>query len=719
MTSRPILLVVLLACLGIIPLRAQDSTKTDTPEILWWLGGYGAASFNMHSASFGELPGFPSCCAEYGSVMSIGPAFGALAEFPFSSQWALQLRAGYAGLSGELTADEVIGNEPVLRDGPVPTEERVDVLVSHSLDASLSMAAFEPVASFSPLENFWIHGGARVGFLLSKTFEQAETLVSPDGYVFAGTGSAIRNQASGDIPEANALQIHGVLGVGYDLPLSPTVRLAPDVRYYIPFTSISSVDWSVANLQAGIALKVGITKPKEPTILRDTVYMRDTTVIARATAREPVTTLLTRNVTETVREEEDLIVYTTTIKESYQKEVPRLFDPQVSLALTTVNASGQPVPLEKIRVVETDVIESYPLLPYVFFSDSTADLAQTRMVRIDPEDASDFRTAELRRDQFDVYRNLLNIVGERMRQNPAATLQLDGHVADIGAEKGRKPLAKERADNVKNYLVMTFGIDPKRISVESHLLPTSPASNNIPDGQAENRRVEMVANPPSILEPVVFKDRDRRVSPEQITASPRVQSTDPIASYTFEVDQNGRRLFSSDGEGTPRSSTWDPNNEPRPNQDAPVTAKLTVQNDEGQKKSVQASVPVEFVTVENAKAFKEEGKLVERFSLIVFDYNSSALNPANQKIMQKVRERVTPESTVRIKGYADRTGNPEFNKELARRRCTEAKRMLGVPDSQVLLEPIGADQLIYDNDTPEGRSYSRTVTIEVETPIKD
>jgi outer membrane protein OmpA-like peptidoglycan-associated protein len=115
---------------------------------------------------------------------------------------------------------------------------------------------------------------------------------------------------------------------------------------------------------------------------------------------------------------------------------------------------------------------------------------------------------------------------------------------------------------------------------------------------------------------------------------------------------------------------------------------------------------------------QEEGKQIERYSLIVFDFNSAQLSPANQRTMEKVKARIQSESKVRIVGYADRTGNPEYNRNLARKRCLEAQRVLGVADDRVTIDPVGSDTLIYNNDAPEGRSYSRTVQIEIETPIK-
>jgi outer membrane protein OmpA-like peptidoglycan-associated protein len=118
------------------------------------------------------------------------------------------------------------------------------------------------------------------------------------------------------------------------------------------------------------------------------------------------------------------------------------------------------------------------------------------------------------------------------------------------------------------------------------------------------------------------------------------------------------------------------------------------------------------------KARQEEGKMVERYSLIVFDFNSARLNPSNQRIMQRVKDRIQSTSKVRIMGFADRQGNAEYNRELARKRCVEAQRALGLSDDRVVIEPVGSDRLLYDNETPEGRSYSRTVQIEVVTPVR-
>ena len=143
-----------------------------------------------------------------------------------------------------------------------------------------------------------------------------------------------------------------------------------------------------------------------------------------------------------------------------------------------------------------------------------------------------------------------------------------------------------------------------------------------------------------------------------------------------------------------------------------------MRNTLGQERSASDTLDVEYVTLQLMKSREEGGKRIERYSLIVFDYNSAELNPANRRVMERIKSRIEEDSKVKILGFADRSGNPEYNRNLARRRCREAQRVLGLPDSRVTIEPIGSDRLIYDNDTAEGRSYSRTVQIEVETPVR-
>jgi len=699
-------------------LRRRDSVTQQSERLSMYLGGYLGAHGNMHLAQFGALPGVPNCCTSYGNVVSLGLAGGASLDFPFSETLELQNRIGYAGLSGTLQASQTIGNEPVLNDGPIPTEERRAIVVDHTLDAGLAMVALEPSLAFRVGSSLWVSAGARAGFLLQKTFAQRETLVQPDGYTFTN-GSAVRNAVSADIPEANALQIHGSLGVGYEFALRSGALIRPEIRAYVPALAITSVDWRVVSVQAGINVRFGIYTPIEASKEYDTVFVRDTIIAERAGIAAPRITLQNRVEDEDVQRRGDVEYHTITIKERYLRETPRSFAPGITSQLMARRDDGTMAPLDAIRVEELDVIESYPLLPQIYYPEGSGDLSATTQRRIAAPDALSFQPTKLERNQLDVYRNVLNIIGHRMSTIPDGKITVSGYCSNAGVEQGNREVSRQRAEGIKEYLVKTWGIAPDRIVTRAGLLPAEPANPATVDGRAENQRVEIEASNAQFLEPVEFRDRDLIINPKTVVVRPTVRDEQGIDEWSLRIAQNGRQLAADDGGGTPRETTWSVDkSDSKLQRDGSVIATYRVRDAAGSSVTASDTVAVDYVTLQTMKARQEEGKMVERYSLIVFDFNSARLNPSNQRIMQRVKDRIQPTSKVRIMGFADRQGNAEYNRELARKRCVEAQRALGLSDDRVVIEPVGSDRLLYDNETPEGRSYSRTVQIEVVTPVR-
>ncbi|HEY6172349.1 MAG TPA: hypothetical protein VIX80_08840 [Candidatus Kapabacteria bacterium] len=71
---------------------------------------------------------------------------------------------------------------------------------------------------------------------------------------------------------------------------------------------------------------------------------------------------------------------------------------------------------------------------------------------------------------------------------------------------------------------------------------------------------------------------------------------------------------------------------------------------------------------------------------------------------------------MKIFGYTDRIGTDEYNTLLSDIRARATQRYLGLDRAEV--KGLGRRILLYDNDLPEGRFYSRTVTIVVSTPMQ-
>ena len=80
-----------------------------------------------------------------------------------------------------------------------------------------------------------------------------------------------------------------------------------------------------------------------------------------------------------------------------------------------------------------------------------------------------------------------------------------------------------------------------------------------------------------------------------------------------------------------------------------------------------------------------------------------------------IKRKIAPNSVVRVIGHTDRIGLPYYNLALSKRRAEFAAQVLNVTPQEIIGK--GESGLVYDNSYPEGRYYSRTVTVEIETPV--
>jgi outer membrane protein OmpA-like peptidoglycan-associated protein len=86
----------------------------------------------------------------------------------------------------------------------------------------------------------------------------------------------------------------------------------------------------------------------------------------------------------------------------------------------------------------------------------------------------------------------LDQVAHALAEQPASTtFEVAGHTDDSGSDKQNRQLADQRAKAVADYLIGS-GIDPARIHVVGYGEDRPVASNNTPEGRAENRRVEIL-----------------------------------------------------------------------------------------------------------------------------------------------------------------------------------------------------------------------------------
>lgn len=669
-------------------------------------GGYGA---NLYTAQFRQLPGIPNCCPGFDGGRGTGFAVNLVGEYPWLPYAWISGQLGVWTLSGELWKQERIGNVALRGAGGDTLLQTAEV--GHMLRTSLTAAVAEVGVSSRFFERFLTRLGFTLGILLRRQFSQYEQLLIPEGYVFAAEGSRRRNEYSGAIPESPFALVGVGFGVGYALPVGRSWELVPMLQYAFFLNNLSSVPWKLSALRLGVGILGTLYPPPEP--LRDTVYRRDTLVVAVAgLEREEVRLQSRRFQTDTLAVGERPW-YRTTVVELWHRRVPRelVLVPQVSFVLPDTAAT--------LVVEELEQEEAFPLLPYIFFPEGSAQLEQTRMELLTAEQAQRFELQHLPMNTLRVYAHLLNIVGKRLREFPAAELTITGCVSNVGVERDNRALAQQRAEAVRDYLVRVWGIEPRRLRVRARLLPAVPSNPAIPEGQEENRRVELEATLPEILDPVVLTEVGYFATPEQVRLRAAVQAETTLSRWQLSVFHGQEALLVRRGQGVPPSEVGlELPSAVLARGDSLLRAELVVEDVVGTRRVAEEVLPFRRLSLRQKRAEQIGNQRRERFALTLFEYDKATLTAAHRRVLALVRQRIRPGVRVVISGYTDRTGEAAYNKRLSEQRCRAVWQALAVEGVSVELRAIGSELLLYPNELPEGRAYSRTVIIELLEPIR-
>lgn len=707
-----ILIFLLLMLLEFVkPLMGQER------EPLFEAGIYAAWNYNIYHADFRKLPGSPSCCPQYSSGNGTGFSFGGLFEMPIEGKWYAGVRLGYIGMDGELKTDDVIGNIELFNPNPpFNTITVTRATVEHTITTHISAVNLDPYIGYKPIENLSVFAGPGFAFLTSATFDQQEKLTKPDDLVFLVEKSKIRNKVTGeDIPEVNSFQAYLFVGAGYALKISNTGTLNPEIRYSQPLTDLSSVDWAVGNLSIGASLKFKVFE-EEPILIRDTVYVRDTVEVEFSkSALNPINLLGSKAVLTSEingnETHERLTIY-----EKYGKN--KKIDPLLTVDFTVIgidkNGKEQADPLVVIEEIETE--EMFPLLPQVFYPEGEFELSKSSLALGDKESVKLFDEEKLEWNTLGIYSKMLDIIGSRMIKYPKAKLTVTGCNSNLGKEENNLALSEKRAENVKTYLTDVWGISPKRIALAKQNLPSKPANKLSADGIAENRRSEISSDDFRILAPVSLREIIKESDPPQVRITPAIFAESGLNNYDMSISQRGNILRNAGGK-TPEPYYWDIAKEPIPLLETPAVISIDALDNNGKTARKEKALSIKQKTIKTKRAVIAGDSTLERFSLIVFDFDKAELTSAHKTILDEIKAKIKPGSSVIISGYTDRTGTAEYNRDLARRRTDEVKKYLFSQNAPLRMNAVGSDILIYDNNSPEGRSYCRTVKIEIKTPF--
>jgi len=232
------------------------------PSSTLQVGLYGGGVLSTPSASFTTFPGVLSCNME-SYTQGSGGGFalaGVIALVPphtdnFSGHLGGSLKAGIVSSTTTFEVDETLG---MVSD---QSGELHPAVSRYGIDASVMELRLEPTASYwlSKKTPLVFSVGARLGVELGATYDYAERLVSPAGATF--NGSPERGAMSGDVAEKNAIQAGLLAGLGYDLPIGPTITLRPELTGVVSLTSpVKSVDWKAHELRLGLSVLYSLPK---------------------------------------------------------------------------------------------------------------------------------------------------------------------------------------------------------------------------------------------------------------------------------------------------------------------------------------------------------------------------------------------------------------------------------------------------------------------------
>jgi outer membrane protein OmpA-like peptidoglycan-associated protein len=657
--------------------EAPQSSNGAYSHTGWSIGALGGAGRLYHSAVLDVIPTQPLCCQyERGEAWSVwGGLTGDYELIPNTleigarilyARRPLELSGSFSSLTDGRPIEQFNGATYDILTRTYTYRSEAQFLVGDVGIRILPVAGVPLYVRLSgdasvPLGSFFATQNARV--------------ISPNGTVRENRDTVREAAVALRLP---SFGVTGALGV--EIPLERRLLLGIEANYRYGIGSVRSdaIDWRTNALQAALGLRwrfereIDSTKKETPHHQNDTTRQANPPLMIRAIA-------------------------------------------------------GKPLELQ-----ETVVTQTFPLLPYIFFDSASVVVKSRYNPRIGVP--ATFDEKALPKETMQIYYHILHIVGKRMKANPTATLTITGTTdgKEWANTDQRQILAMQRVRSVASFLTGFWGIAQNRIRLATRDTPALASSGRYIEGDEENRRVELSSASPDILAPVVHSQFI------EFTPLQEQQFVSVSLEHPEEAESYEGRL-----EGTPTQVVSRPQRETRtdtlaltkgtgaPPERLPfglgrkfatkllqygstldaLQCKLDVAQRNGSVIRGETTLPV--------KTSKNQYE-ISRLNLIVFDFDRDDMRATNEVLLRRfTQESVKPASQVRITGSTDRLGELKYNQELSESRSKavqEVMRRVNPRIQFVSVRGTGASTLPFDNETPEGRYYCRTVSIDVQTP---
>ena len=133
------------------------------------------------------------------------------------------------------------------------------------------------------------------------------------------------------------------------------------------------------------------------------------------------------------------------------------------------------------------LLDGSPVLNQVFFKTGKSDISDNYVLLKDRAYTAAFNESILA-NSTDRYKNVLNIIGRRLCDNPNAQIKIVGCNSHRDQEYNRRDLSRSRTESVKAYLKYIWGIDAARMQLEVRNRPAVASTSSVAEGRVENQR---------------------------------------------------------------------------------------------------------------------------------------------------------------------------------------------------------------------------------------
>ncbi len=624
---------------------------------------------NIHKPLFKDLDEVFSCCPEFNQGDGLSINFGAIYEYNLNQRFSIGSRLGYYSLMGELTALE----NKLLNDNGLAVNGHFE----HHLKTDLSYIEFEPMLNINLLNNISIHTGFLAGFLkIFSNYNHYELIIKPNTGTYEN-GSRTRLVNNGTLEKTTNYVFALSLAMSYKFQLNQKKTINGNIElFYNPYLThlYETRNWKVDVLRFGIAIKYN------PVEIIDNY----------------------RIIPEIIT---DVIV---------KKEVSKSIKADIFAKAT--DEYGNEFNAEKVKVIHNLADEFRPLLPYIFFDENSYQLNE-KYQRLTSEETENFDLNKLKDSSIiGTYYHILNIIGFRMNNIADSKIIIAGANDGLN-EKNIANLSENRAITIRNYLENVWNINRNRITIKAVNLPNNPSNSDHSDGNEENRRVEFIPENWTIIAPVEINDTTINITPDLIKFYPIIKSDTTIIDANIHFESSNNYNISYSNFNNKEYFQWKPNLEDFANFPSTINYEINAENQIGQtSNSEQKQLDVIYSSISKNLRNIENGKYVDRYSLVYFQFDKSRLSVVNDNIIRLIQKRLEPDSEIFVVGFTDRTGTGNYNSGLSSQRAKTVSEYF--KNNIVQFYGSGIDIQTFDNNTPEGRFYSRRVEIRVETPIK-